>query len=181
MSETRHTFGRKPLTRKSKNLKPRVDLTAMVSISFLLIVFFMLTSFLSRPNAMDLGMPGERGCGGCEGGIHCYEDSSDRECTILLKEDKIILYHGHLEFPYETPKTFSYKNDDLAKELIKKNVMIQTATGDPKKGLIVLVKASRKSNYGNLVHALDALAIAKTPSYAVVDITPEEEAFLKNK
>ncbi|MFK7050592.1 biopolymer transporter ExbD [Flavobacterium columnare] len=82
MSETRHTFGRKPLTRKSKNLKPRVDLTAMVSISFLLIVFFMLTSFLSRPNEMDLGMSGERGC--YDG---CYVVAHDRECTILLNPD----------------------------------------------------------------------------------------------
>ncbi|OWP85069.1 hypothetical protein BWK59_02145 [Flavobacterium davisii] len=179
MSETRHTFGRKPLTRKSKNLKPRVDLTAMVSISFLLIVFFMLTSFLSRPNAMDSGMPPMNEEATCGGVISCF-DIHARDFTVLLDEDKIVLYHGLFESPFETPKTFSYKNDDLAKELIKKNVIIQRATGDPKKGLIVLIKSSRKSNYGNLVHALDALAIAKTPTYAVVDITPEEEAFLKN-
>ncbi|WP_428225645.1 ExbD/TolR family protein [Flavobacterium sp.] len=178
MDQSRHTFGRNPLTRKSKNLKPRVDLTAMVSISFLLIVFFMLTSFLSRPNGLDLGMP--EGGEGCGGEICCFY-AHDRDFTVLLDEDKIVMYQGLLEAPYDTPKTFSYKNDDLAKVLIQKNKDIQAYYGDPKKGIIVLVKASKKSTYGNLVHVLDELVIAKAPVYAVVDITPEEEAFLKDK
>lgn len=176
MSEARNDFGRKSITPKTKKLHPRVDLTAMVSVSFLLIVFFMLTSFLSRNNAMELGMPDNDG--GCDYG--CYE-ISDREITILLKEDKIVTYSGYLSAPLEDPKEYSYGNDDLTREMIRKNQTIQDIYGDPKKGLIVLVKSSKQSTYGNLVNVLDKIAVAKTPVYAVVDITPEEEALLASK
>ena len=63
MSESNNDFGRlnKP---RSKKLHPKVDLTAMISISFLLIIFFMVTIELAKPKSMSLGLP-NTGCGGC--------------------------------------------------------------------------------------------------------------------
>lgn len=180
MSEARNDFGRKSITPKTKKLHPRVDLTAMVSVSFLLIVFFMLTSFLARNNAMELEMPDK--VEEDDHVISCGEGlSEDRLMTIVLDNNKIISYSGRLEFPIEDPKEYSYGNDDLIREMIRKNQTIQNIYGDPKKGLIVFVKSSKQSTYGNLVNVLDKLAIARTPTYAVVDITPEEEALLASK
>lgn len=178
MSEARNNFGRKPITPKTKKLHPRVDLTAMVSVSFLLIVFFMLTSFLSRSNAMDLGMPDK--VEEPDDIISCYGLVDNRNMTILLKEDKIVTYCGNFESPLEDPKEYSYDSKDLTRRLSTKNQSLQQMYGD-KRGLIVLIKPSKKSTYGNLVNVLDKVAIAKTPTYAVVDITPEEEALLPSK
>ena len=51
-----------------------------------------------------------------------------------------------------------------------------------KKGLIVLVKASKKSTYRNLVDILDEIAITNVPTYAIVnDFTPEETKLLEGK
>jgi hypothetical protein len=47
--------------------------------------------------------------------------------------------------------------------------------------LIVLVKASKKSTYRNLVDILDEIAITNVPTYAIVDITPEEKAMLEKE
>lgn len=46
---------------RSKKLRPRIDLTAMVNISFLLIIFYMVSVELSKPKSMSLGLP-DTGC-----------------------------------------------------------------------------------------------------------------------
>ena len=57
---------------RSKKLSSRVDLTAMVSVSFLLIIFFMVVGELSKPKTLALSLPDrDRGCGG-EPSIGCY-------------------------------------------------------------------------------------------------------------
>ena len=177
MSESRNDFGRKPITRKVKKLNPRVDLTAMVSVSFLLIIFFMLTSYLSKPNVMDLGMPGDDGWGSGGCGLR-----DDRILTLLLgKNNEIVSYHGFFSSPIENPKKLSFHKNSIRKELLVKNQQIFQQTGDPRKGLIVLIKPSKDSNYGNLVSILDEMAITKIGTYVVADITPEEEKFLAIK
>ena len=50
---------------------------------------------------------------------------------------------------------------------------------DPKKGLIVIIKATKKSTYKNLVDVLDEMAISKVPTYAIVDIEKAEDALVK--
>lgn len=57
MHASKHTYGRKSLTPKTKKLNPFVDVTAMVNLSFLLMIFFMLQSFIQKPQAMDLELP----------------------------------------------------------------------------------------------------------------------------
>jgi biopolymer transport protein ExbD len=181
MEERRNSFGRIEGRIRTKKLNARVDLTAMVSISFLLIVFFMLTSYMSRPNGMDLGMPdkmeeNERiicryGCGG-----------DDRVVTLLLGDNgKTISYWGNFYNFYEDPKTYNCNTDNLTQELISKSKSVQNIYEDPTKGLIVIIKPSKKSSYGDLITVLDKLTITRVPTYAVVDITPEEEKLLAEK
>lgn len=44
---------------RNRKAAPKVDLTAMVDLAFLLITFFMLTTSLSKPIAMDVAKPDE--------------------------------------------------------------------------------------------------------------------------
>lgn len=64
---------------RSKKLSSRVDLTAMVSVSFLLIIFFMLVGELSKPKVMDLNLP-DNDCDDCLPG--CVDVT--RIYTIIL-------------------------------------------------------------------------------------------------
>jgi biopolymer transport protein ExbD len=175
-------MGRKNKPR-SKKLNPKIDLAAMVSVSFLLIIFFMVTVELARPQAMDLGVHGEGGCGPDYG--RCNMPDFNRTITLLLDDDnKVIFYWGLLEVPNEPPKELNYGKDGIRKELMAKNRVIKEYLSNKgrEKGAIVIIKPSKKSNYGNLVDILDEMAITKIETYAIVnDYTPEEVRLLASK
>jgi len=161
---------------RSKKSNAKVDLTAMVDLAFLLITFFMLTTSLSKPQSMDLGLPDkEKDPNKKEEDIKVDQR---RTMTIIMGDnDKIKWFHGLLEAPEAggAPTDAVYGRNGLRKEILKRVVSVPQVTGDKDKGLIVIIKPSKKSTYRNLVDVLDEMAICKVPTYAIVnDITPEE-------
>ena len=160
---------------RSKKSNAKVDLTAMVDLAFLLITFFMLTTSLSKPQSMDLGLPDK-------------DDPKDkpkdikvdqrRTMTILMGDnDKIKWFHGLLETPEPNgkPTDAVYGRSGLRKEILKRVISVPQATGDKDKGLIVIIKPSKKSTYRNLVDILDEMAICKVPTYAIVNDFSDDE------
>lgn len=170
---------------RSKKQNSKVDLTAMVDLAFLLITFFMLTTTLSKPKAMELGLPDK-------------EDPKDknldikvdefRTMTILMGDNnKLLRYNGLLETPVPggAPKDFTYGKDGIRKELLSRKKAVleySTAKGKPKNGMIVIIKPGKKSNYRNLVDILDEMGIVEVPTYAIVnDFSPAELKLLEGK
>ncbi|KRD10613.1 biopolymer transporter ExbD [Flavobacterium sp. Root901] len=162
---------------RSRKLSSRVDLTAMVSVSFLLIIFFMVATELRKPKIMDLSLP-DYDCDDCHSG--CID--ATRIYTILLDDNnKIVAYSGLLDYPLETPKKLVYGKNGIHKELLNKQKAIleySTALGKPKSGAIVIIKPSKKSNFKNLVDILDEMAITKIDTYAIVNDFSQEESKL---
>ncbi|ESU21568.1 biopolymer transport ExbD protein [Flavobacterium cauense R2A-7] len=165
---------------RSKKQNAGVDLTAMVDLAFLLITFFMLTTSLSKPQSMNLAMPDKEDKPKDQ--QEQLDVADDRSMTLLLGEkNQIVWYYGLPDNPIEGPTKVGYGKNGIRKELLAKEKTVLAKYGDPKKGLIVLIKASKKSTYRNLVDVLDEMAIAKVPTYAIVDITPEENAMLEKE
>ena len=162
---------------RSKKQNSSVDLTAMVDLAFLLITFFMLTTSLSKPQSMDLAMPDKEDPKKPDQDILISEE---RTLNLVLGPDnKLQYYMGQLASPKEGPKALTYEKESLRKILLEKIKSVPMATrntakpeGEP---LIVLIKASKKSTYKNLVDVLDEMAIGKVKVYAIVDITPEDD------
>lgn len=141
----------------------------MVDLAFLLITFFMLTTSLSKPQSMNLVMPDKDDTKVNE---PVLDVADDRTLTILLGEkNKMVWYYGLPKTPIEGPTVVGYGKNGIRKELLAKTKSVVAKYGDPKKGLIVLVKASKKSTYRNLVDIIDEIAITNVPTYAIVDIT----------
>jgi biopolymer transport protein ExbD len=161
---------------RSKKQSAHVDMTPMVDLMFLLITFFMLTTTLAKPQAMDLAMPDKD-----DEQTDAQLDVADtRTMTVLLgKDNKIEWYMGLLEKPIGAPTTTNYNKDGIRASLIEKGKQVIAQTGDPKKGLIVLIKPSDKSNYKNLVDILDEMKITNVSTYAIVDIVPPEIELMK--
>jgi len=174
--------GKKDKKVRSKKQNSKVDLTAMVDLAFLLITFFMLTTTLSKPQAMELGLPDK------ENPKDHHEDikvEENRTMTIMLGDnDKLVRYVGLLATPVAggAPKDFAYGKEGIRKELLSRKASVLAYTKDPKKGMIVIIKPSKKSKYKNLVDILDEMAIVDVPTYAIVnDFTPEETKLLEGK
>ncbi len=158
---------------RSKKLTWKVDLTAMVDLAFLLITFFMLTTSLSQPKSMDVTMPDKVGAP--------MPTDEKRSMTILIGDDnKVRCFMGKLN---DNPiKNLNLHTPEFRKELSdrKKDVLAySTAKGKPDQGLIVLIKPGKNSHYGSLVDVLDEMAILDVPTYAIVDIDPNEARLLK--
>ncbi|WP_396158537.1 ExbD/TolR family protein [Flavobacterium sp.] len=172
--------GKKDGKVRSKKSDPRVDLTAMVDLAFLLITFFMLTTSLSKPQSMDLGLPDKEDKKEPEKDIKVDQR---RTMTIIMGDnDKIKWYHGLLDAPEANgkPTDAQYGKNGLRKEILKRVVSVPQVTGSKDKGLIIIIKPTKKSTYRNLVDVLDEMAICKVPTYAIVnDITPEEKVLIE--
>jgi len=160
---------------RSKKQNSKVDLTAMVDLAFLLITFFMLTTSLSKPQSMPLGLPAKD-----DEKVKIPPVKTDQRRTVTLilgGNDQIKWYHGLLEAPEPNgkPTTTDYSSNGIRKEILKRVASIPQVMGDKDKGMIIIIKPTKKSTYKNLVDILDEMAICKVPTYAIVnDFTPEE-------
>jgi biopolymer transport protein ExbD len=166
---------------RSKKQNSKVDLTAMVDLAFLLITFFMLTTTLSKPQSMNLGLPDKDPDKDKNVDVKVDEN---RTMTILLGDNnKLVRYVGLLATPVKggAPKEFEYGKDGIRKELLSRKAAVLQYTGTKDKGMIVIIKPSKKSNYRNLVDVLDEMAIVGVPTYAIVnEFSPEEAKLLGN-
>lgn len=162
---------------RSKKQSSNVDLTAMVDLAFLLITFFMLTTSLSKPQSMDLGLPDkEQDPNKKELDLKVDEN---RTMTILMGDNnKLMYYMGIMNTPM-APTEISYGRNGIRQEILKRKEAVIQYTGSSDKGLIVLIKPSKKSDYKNLIDVLDEMAISAVPTYAIVDIAPEEVDILE--
>jgi len=163
---------------RSRKLSSRVDLTAMVSVCFLLIVFFMAAKKILKSETINLSFP--------ENYIYlenigCIK--TDRLYTILLdKNGKIITYSGLLEFPIEKPKEFNFEKNEIRQEIFRKKKEVHDymiSEGKPTSEVVVIIKPSKNSNYGSLVNIVDEMKIANIENYSIInDFTQEESKLL---
>ncbi len=150
-----------------KKLSPRIDLTAMVDLAFLLITFFMLTTTLSKPHLMRVAMP-------VDGPSTAMPET--RTMTLCLgKDDRVLWYLGMADKPIITP-TLVNNGMGLRAAIINTSKRVLSISGKP---LIVIVKPSAHAIYSNFVSALDGLNITNTPSYAVAKISTKDIDLLK--
>ena len=174
--------GNKDKKVRSKKQNAGVDLTAMVDLAFLLITFFMLTTSMNKPQSMNLAMPDKDAIEDQDPETKTKVDEN-RTMTILIGGDnKIMWYMGMVSNPLEGPTDQTYGKNGIRQVLLEKDKRaIAYSNNDPEKGLIVIIRASEKSTYRNLVDILDEMAISGIKSYALVDITPEDLEILGEK
>ncbi len=166
---------------RSKKMSTRVDLTPMVDLAFLLITFFMLTTTLSKPKAMQLNMPKKT------------DNEKDKqevgECQVLNvlidTLDQVWYYEGlQVAGLQKTGFDPSAKDGGVRKvvlDMMKKvpNTCPLTSKGN-KRDAIVLIKMLKGARYKNMVDILDEMDVTGCKIYAIQEPDPIEVEAVEN-
>jgi biopolymer transport protein ExbD len=156
-----------PGVKKGKKLSTRVDLTPMVDLGFLLITFFIFTTTMSQPTAMKLILPDNKAKPEEQN-----KAKASGALTILLgKDNNVFYYEGQLQPNASNFKATNFK--EIRDEIIHKKQTTDTAD------LVIVIKPNDESTYRNVIDILDEMAINVIKRYALVDISPEEDYFLR--
>lgn len=155
---------------------PGVDLTAMVDLAFLLITFFMLTTSLSKMNAMDIAKPVP-----IDDTRNLMPYPQSRTMTILLgKHNKAIYYLGEAT---KNPIYIINVSEIRKALLVNKKKVSETHQEAKDKEMYVIIKPTSTSVYRNFVDVIDEMNINKINTYAIDDkyLLDQEINFMKSK
>ena len=193
--------------KKAKTHVPHIDMTPMVDLMCLLIIFFMLTTAFSKAKIMEIVLPEKIK----DPNAIPPKIPGSRTLNILLGPDnKIYWYPGLVkteDFKNLPPvseidfgptgirrllldrnialfkKIDAFNNDVLTGKIVMKQDSVQNAIKklktDDDTGPIVLIKAYKKANYGNFVDILDEMNICGIARYTFVDIAWYEEKMVE--
>jgi biopolymer transport protein ExbD len=161
---------------RGKKLSTKVDLTPMVDLAFLLITFFMLTTSLNKPKAMDLNMPKKDK-------IKQQDVKESQVINILLGKDDVVWYYETSDGKMTDMKQTGFGANGVRDIVLRKQKRVEKMFGHDKDmydKTIVLIKMAEGSKYKNMVDILDEMDITSTKIYAIQDIVPIEQETIDN-
>jgi len=143
------------LRRPQRRVGIRIDMTPMVDVAFLLLIFFMVTTVFRRPLAMEVNMPAP----GAK-----VEVPESNVMTVLIDRDEAMFYRQGTG-PLQAVTWAGLR------ELF---VAGQRANPD----LIVLVKIHREARYEGMVEMMDTLEDAHMQRFSLIPLPAAEARLL---
>ena len=141
--------------RKRNRVGVRVDMTPMVDVAFLLLIFFMVTTVFRRPLAMEMNIP-------------------EKDATVQVKESNVMTVY------VSTDGTMQY---DVGKRGVQpltwpelRETLVLESDYNPE--LIILVKVEREAKYEYMVDMLDTFDEAQMQRFSIVPMTDADKEFL---
>lgn len=162
--------------KKKKKGSPRVDMTPMVDLGFLLITFFMLTTTMSKPQAMELNMPDKT-----QDQEQQPVKASHSLTVILGKDDVVYFYTGTAKEAKEADavQKTDYSSQGIRKVILEKTKEFGYDYDKKVNKIIIVIKAVDASKYKNMVDILDEMHITNSQRYAIVSATSEDLELIK--
>ncbi|MCS7189075.1 MAG: biopolymer transporter ExbD [Bacteroidia bacterium] len=163
--------GKKKSKARRPKKRPRIDMTPMVDLGFLLLTFFVLTTTMSTPNTMPVVVPPKIQK---EEEVEPPKIPEGKVITLLVGNKKVYYYTG-IENPELHVTDFS--KNGIRKVLLERRVEVEQRYG--KDEMIVIIKMLEEAKYKDFVDILDEMSIIQQKKYALVDITPEEKSLVE--
>ncbi|MBC7554259.1 MAG: biopolymer transporter ExbD, partial [Taibaiella sp.] len=153
-----------------KTQAPRIDLTPMVDLGFLLITFFMFTTTLAQPKALALNLPADK----TDGSETVFIDVAS--VTLLPGANHTVAYYNGL-LADQGLRFTTIANVRAMLQQRKAQIAALPATFSAQAHKMhVLIKPTTQCKYADVVGLLDEMLIVDVPFYTLADVTPDEIA-----
>ena len=161
---------------RSKKQSTRVDMTPMVDLNFLMLMFFMFTTTFSKPNVMDLRLPAKTKKDAPP--PQRTEIDLTNSISLIIGKDNRIFYHqtDQAGLNENTLQETTYDKEGITKVIEQ----AKRRAKDVKK-FTVIIKPTDDAVYKNFVDILDQMTITNSQQYGVTDIKPWEKAIYEKK
>uniref|UniRef100_A0A832MMF6 Biopolymer transporter ExbD n=1 Tax=Eiseniibacteriota bacterium TaxID=2212470 RepID=A0A832MMF6_UNCEI len=138
--------------RPKRRVGIRIDMTPMVDVAFLLLIFFMVTTVFRTPQALEINLP------------------PDEDVKIEVAESKVL----SLRVLGEDRIYWKRGKDPWARSSVSGLVdVLKPYKGS--KELVVVIKIDRDAKFSNMVNVIDELDLAKLTRFSLATLTPEEK------
>jgi biopolymer transport protein ExbD len=155
---------------------PKMDMTSMVDLGFLLICFFVVTTQLSQPVLVHLAVPKDKGKPTLLGERYSM--------TILLNANDLAWYYFGNDrdaVDKHAIKPITISSTEFRKLIAGKRQSLDAIPdGEGAAGLMLLIKPTPNADYRSIVDMLDEIVINKVKKYAIVKPGKEELNWIKN-
>jgi biopolymer transport protein ExbD len=142
-------------SRPKRRVGIRIDMTPMVDVAFLLLIFFMVTTVFRTPQALEINLPPDED-------VKIEVRESNVLSVWVLSDDRSYWKVGGEAIPWaRTPVS----------ELTK---VFGRYRGN--KDLVVVIKIDRLAKFNNMVEIIDELDTAGLTRFSLGTLTPEDKA-----
>jgi biopolymer transport protein ExbD len=141
--------------RKPMRRGVRIDMTPMVDVAFLLLIFFMVTTVFRRPQALEITLPTDK---------NEVEIPENNVMQIRVQETGKAFWNIGMNPPVEIPV------NDLHQ------VVEQSHTANP--ALCAVIKIERKAPYHYMVDVLDEVEIGNLKRFSLAPFQDEDRQVL---
>jgi len=141
--------------RPKRRVGVRIDMTPMVDVAFLLLIFFMVTTVFRTPQALEINLPPNN-----------QTPAPIAESRILqlrvLGEERVFWKRG--------PKTDPWVHTNMGGI---KDILKPLANND---NIVVLIKIDREAKFNTMVSIIDQLDLAHLGRFSILELDPKEKA-----
>ena len=137
--------------RPKRRVGIRIDMTPMVDVAFLLLIFFMVTTVFRTPQALEINLP------------------PDKEAKVNVAQSKVLTVRVLPDRAYWKHGTDPWARTDV----VTIGKVFKTWAGD--KDAIVLIQIDRDAKFNNMVKIIDELDQAHMTRFSLNTLKPEEK------
>jgi biopolymer transport protein ExbD len=148
----RASKGKKGAHRKKRRVGIRIDMTPMVDVAFLLLIFFMVTTVFRTPQALEINLPPKEDVK--------VEIAMSRVLELRILPDQRIYWRDA-------------QNPWARTDMSSVPTVLKPWKGNKDK--VVVIRIDRDAKFNSMVKMIDELDLANLTRFSLQTLTPDEK------